>query len=147
MSEIIMFPDPIELLGGYLESELAAYGMATPVSTQAPDSDRPGPKDSRYVRLMANEMPAGKTVIDVQVIADAYGDGASEALALARLTAGILLAAPAHLASVYSARLDRGAYEAPDPRTGMARYPLTVTVRIRGAALARPRPLSPEGTS
>lgn len=147
MSEVIMFPDPIELLGTYLQDELTLYGMASPVSVLAPDNDRPGPKDSRYVRLMATEMPAGKTVMEVQIIADAYGDGAVEALALARLTSGILLAAPEYLADVYTARLAKGPYEAPDPRTGMTRYPLTVTLRIRGAALARPSTLSPEGTS
>lgn len=135
---VIIYPDPIELLGAYLAAELDAYGLPSPVTTKAPDDPgRPGPGGSKFVRLSATERPAGKVTQDVQVIADVYAEGEAEAHRLAQLTRGILAAAAEHLAEVAASEPETGPYATSDPRTELARFTTTATVRIRGTVQPR----------
>lgn len=134
--ELIIFDDVEEVVGQYLLDGLAAHGRPVPVSTLAPDDKkRTGPAHTPYVRIQVNggTGSTGYVTEDAGIILEAYADTEADAYAIAALCRALLEAGPRTEGSpIYFVTESSRPQALPDPRTGMARYTQSTTVRLRG---------------
>lgn len=137
MSDLIVFPDAEDVFGTWLQGALTAHGRPRTVSTLGPDdTNRPAASRSEYIRIEAiGGNSAGLVVEDVTFVIESYADTKAAAIATAQVCRAIVAAAPRMTGSpVYASEVTSPPQSLPDPRTALARYTQTVTIRLRGAA-------------
>lgn len=137
MSELIIFPSPLNYLGGYIKQALAAAGKPVPVSSQIPnDLPRAGASKAAFVRVdVLDRHRTGLVTEDVTLALEAYADGPDASETLAGLLRAIAWTAPEDPSvDVLSVRELSGPSPLPDPRTGLHRTTQTVVFAMRGTA-------------
>lgn len=138
MSELILFPDPLTVLGRYFTEQLEARGHPATVSSKAPSEiPRTGPAAPSYVRLdVMDRNRTGLVTEDVTLAIEAYADGTTASTNLAGLLRAIAWASPdADSPAVLAVRELSGPSPLPDPGTGLTRTTQTVVFAMRGAAV------------
>lgn len=127
MAPVIVFPDPVTLGLPYLRTALDDATVT--VSGQVPS-----PRPARLVRLRrAGGLERINGTRDLpRLDAQVWCPDEDDALALAALVRGHLLAAPGLVAGVERARTFAGPFTVPDPDDETPRVLLTVEWQVRG---------------
>lgn len=133
MNEVIVFPDAVALLIGYLDEQLDGYGITAPVHRQIPE-ERP----AEFVRVLLTGGVRDTLVTDTpQVTFEAWAATAPRAHDIAQIARALVNALPGRtVAGVAVYRVDEfgGPVDLPDPASGQQRFTWTATVAVRGEA-------------
>ncbi|GAA3856481.1 hypothetical protein GCM10023084_07910 [Streptomyces lacrimifluminis] len=127
---VIVMPDAVAVVTGYLRSALAAAGEPVPVVSRIPS-----PRPSRFVRV---ERLGGlqQTVVSDRARLDFHAWAATEAGAhdLCALVRGLLGAIPGvrDAVTVYTVTEVGGPQWLPDPESSQPRYAFAAEVHMRG---------------
>ena len=134
MAEAIAFPDVEALLVTYLTAALAARGDTATVHVSVP-TERP----ARFVLVPRVGGPRRNAFVDAATIAvECWAGTPGQAHDLCRLVRALLSAAAGTVVGgvpVYRVDEAAGPANLPDPLSQQARYILTVSVAVRGAAI------------
>jgi len=130
MAEIVVFPDAVAAVIGYLSAELTARSNAAPVYSRVPTT-----RPATFVRVIRTGGPRRNLVVDdAQITVEAWATTDQAAHDLAQLCRGILLAAPGDAALVRDVQELGGPALQPDPDSETPRYVFSHVVSLRGAA-------------
>lgn len=135
-AELIVFPDPVEVVIAGLEARLGDAGYpGVPVSGWIPS-----PRPSRFVRAMRVGGVAESLVIDgAFVVVEAWAESAKESADLAAAARAVVRAMAGQVVAgttVYEVEENAGPANLPDPESNQARHTMTFVIGVRGRAIA-----------
>lgn len=132
-SPVVLFPDAVDVVTGYLATELASRAESAPVHSQIP-STRP----SRFVLVRRVGGPRRDLVTDLPLLTvEAWGEDEGDAIDLLGLCRGLIGALRGSVQSgvtVYRVNEVGGPGWLPDPVSDHPRFTLTVEIGMRGVA-------------
>lgn len=132
--EVIVFPDPVTLVTGYLSTALPAYGYSSiHVGARVPN-----PRPVRFVRVDRVGGPRSSLVTDAPtLVIEAWAGSVPAAHALLATCRGLINALPGTHGDVVVSRVTEfsGPATLPDPDSDQPRATYTVQIQTRGEAI------------